>query len=293
LRLLDWVPGLGQPAAGLTCYVPDPLTATPSVMIEWLEQGSYLGIVIFLTLTGLGLPVPEEVPIVAAGVASRAGALHWWYALPACLIGALLGDSLMYGIGRFFGARFLREHRFLSGFLTEEREKKIEGLIQQHGIKAFFVARFLVGLRSPFYLTAGILRVKYRWFLFADFICASVVISGFFGLSYAFGDRITGLIQSAERGFTVIVLAASLIALAVATFLWFRKRRMRILDRNPGSLFENRELIFGPAGDRLRESVGFGHPPTDTTQAPAREPSAAATRRDPAATDASSIAAND
>ena len=112
-------------------------------MIEWLEQGSYLGIMLFLTLTGLGLPIPEEVPIVAAGVASRAGALHWWYALPACLIGALLGDSLMYAIGRFFGARFLREHRFLSGFLTEEREQKIELLIQQHGIKAFFVARFL------------------------------------------------------------------------------------------------------------------------------------------------------
>ena len=227
-------------------------------MIEWLEQGSYLGIMLFLTLTGLGLPIPEEVPIVAAGVASRAGALHWWYALPACLIGALLGDSLMYAIGRFFGARFLREHRFLSGFLTEEREQKIELLIQQHGIKAFFVARFLVGLRSPFYLTAGILRVKYRWFLFADFVCASVVISGFFGLAYAFGDRITGLIQSAERGFTLVVLAGSLIALAVAVFLWFRKRRMRILDRDPDSLFENREIFFGPAGDRLGDSSRSG-----------------------------------
>ena len=53
-------------------------------MIQWLEQGSYLGIVLFLTLTGLGLPVPEEVPIVAAGVASRAEALDWWWALPAC-----------------------------------------------------------------------------------------------------------------------------------------------------------------------------------------------------------------
>ena len=51
--------------------------AFPLDMIEWLEQGSYLGIMLFLTLTGLGLPVPEEVPIVAAGVASRAGALDW------------------------------------------------------------------------------------------------------------------------------------------------------------------------------------------------------------------------
>lgn len=241
-------------------------------MIEWLEQGSYLGIMLFLTLTGLGLPIPEEVPIVAAGVASRAGALHWWYALPACLIGALLGDSLMYAIGRFFGARFLREHRFLSGFLTEEREQKIELLIQQHGIKAFFVARFLVGLRSPFYLTAGILRIKYRWFLFADFICATVVISGFFGLAYAFGDRITGLIQSAERGFTLFVVAASLIALAIAVFLWFRKRRMRILDRNPGGLFENREIFLGPAGDHLGDQNQTG----DALASSATTPPAAA-----------------
>jgi membrane protein DedA with SNARE-associated domain len=229
-------------------------------MIEWLEQGSYLGIVLFLTLTGLGLPVPEEVPIVAAGVASRAGALDWWWALPACLVGALLGDSLMYAIGRFFGARFLREHRLLSGFLTEEREKKIELLIQQHGIKAFFAARFLVGLRSPFYLTAGILRVKYRWFLFADFICASIVISAFFGLAYAFGDRITGLIQSAEKGLTLVVLGAGIVAFAVAAFLWFRKRRMQILDKNPDSLLENRELIFGPAADRLGDSSGSATP---------------------------------
>ena len=228
-------------------------------MIQWLEQGSYLGIVLFLTLTGLGLPVPEEVPIVAAGVASRAEALDWWLALPACLVGALLGDSLMYAIGRFFGARFLREHRLLSGFLTEEREKKIELLIQQHGIKAFFAARFLVGLRSPFYLTAGILRVKYRWFLFADFICASIVISAFFGLAYAFGDRITGLIQSAEKGLTLVVLGAGIVAFAVAAFLWFRNRRMQILDENPNSLLENRELIFGPAADRLSEgSVSAG-----------------------------------
>ena len=225
-------------------------------MIEWFEQGSYLGIVLFLTLTGIGLPVPEEVPIIAAGVASRAGALHWYYALPACLVGALLGDSLMYGIGRFFGARVLKAHPWWSGFLTDEREKTIEDLIQKHGIKAFFVARFLVGLRSPFYLTAGMLRVKYRWFLFADFVCASVVISAFFALSYAFGDRISGLIHSAERSLTVAAVAISV--LAVVAFFWFRKRRMRMLDQNPESLFENRELIFGPAADRIADAVAHG-----------------------------------
>jgi membrane protein DedA with SNARE-associated domain len=230
-------------------------------MFDWFERGSYLGIILFLTLTGIGLPVPEEVPIVAAGVASRAGALKWYYALPACLVGALLGDSLMYAIGRFFGAKVLKEHPWWSGFLTPEREKTIENLITKHGIKAFFVARFLVGLRSPFYLTAGILRVKYRWFLLADFFCATVVIGAFFGLSYLFGDRITGLIQSAERGFTLIAVVAALVATAVVAFFSFRKRRMRMLDQDPEALFENRELIFGPAADRIADAVNLGDVP--------------------------------
>jgi membrane protein DedA with SNARE-associated domain len=227
-------------------------------MFDWIERGSYLGIVVFLALTGIGLPIPEEVPIVAAGVASRAQALHWYYALPACLVGALLGDSLMYAIGRFFGATVLKEHPWWSGFLTAEREKTIETLINKHGIKAFFVARFLVGLRSPFYLTAGILRVKYRWFLFADFICASVVIGGFFGLAYLFGDRITGLIQSVERGFTVIAILVALVALAVIAFFSFRKRRIRMLDQDPDALFENREILLGPAADRIADAVNLG-----------------------------------
>ncbi|MEI7782423.1 MAG: DedA family protein, partial [Planctomycetota bacterium] len=227
-------------------------------MIEWFERGSYLGIVFFLTLTGIGLPVPEEVPIVAAGVASRAGALQWYYALPACMVGALLGDSLMYAIGRFFGARILREHPWWSGFLTAEREKTIEDLLKKHGIKAFFVARFLVGLRSPFYLTAGILKVKYRWFLFADFICASVVIGGFFGLAYLFGDRITGLIQSAERGVTAAIVVVALAAFVVIAFFSFRKRRIRMLDQDPESLFENREILLGPAADRIADAVHLG-----------------------------------
>lgn len=227
-------------------------------MFDWFEPGSYLGIVLFLALTGIGLPIPEEVAIVAAGVASRAQALHWPYALLSCMVGALLGDSLMYAIGRFFGARILKEHPWWSGFLTPEREKTIEDLIERHGIKAFFVARFLVGLRSPFYLTAGILRVKYRWFLFADFICASVVIGGFFGLAYLFGDRITGLIQSAERGFTAAAVVLALVALAVIAFFSFRKRRIRMLDQDPEALFENREILLGPAADRIADAVALG-----------------------------------
>lgn len=243
---------------GYTSWLPASSHRTSTaVMPDWFHA-SYLGIVLFLALTGIGLPIPEEVAIVAAGVASKAGVLVWWKALAACLVGALLGDSIMYGIGRFFGARVLRAHPWWSGFLTPEREKTIEDLINRHGIKAFFVARFLVGLRSPFYLTAGILRVKYRWFLFADFVCATIVIGGFFGLAYLFGERISGLIEMAERGFTLIVVIAVVMALAVIAFFSFRRRRIQMLDQDPEALFENREILLGPAADRLADVVRLG-----------------------------------
>jgi membrane protein DedA with SNARE-associated domain len=232
---------------------------------DWLSGGSYLGIILFLALTGVGLPIPEEVPIVAAGIASKAGSLQWPWALLSCLVGAVLGDSIMYAIGRFFGAKVLREHPWWSGFLTPERERTIEQLIQKHGIKAFFVARFLVGLRSPFYLTAGILRVKYRWFLLMDLVCASVVIGLFFGLGYLFGDRVTSLIQSAERSLTGAVLLVAA-AVAVVAFFSFRQRRIRMLDDDPERLFENREILLGPAADRIADAVRLGdvEPPAST-----------------------------
>ena len=33
---------------------------------------------------------------------------------------------------------------------------------------------------------------------------------------------------------------------------------MQMLDRDPEALFENKELIFGPAGDRIVDAVGIG-----------------------------------
>ena len=64
---------LSRSATRRACDAP---TALPhDVMPDWF-QASYLGIVVFLALTGIGLPIPEEVPIIAAGVASRAGGLE-------------------------------------------------------------------------------------------------------------------------------------------------------------------------------------------------------------------------
>lgn len=195
----------------------------------WTTIHHYLAFTVVLMLTGMGLPVPEEVPIVAAGFASSQGALNPWAAFAACLVGALLGDSILYGIGYHFGHNLIRRHPRLAQMLHAEREAQIERMIRKHGLKVFFVARFMVGVRAPMYLAAGVLRMKYRYFLLVDLFCATCVVALFFGLAFRYGESIRGAIRGYEVAFTVVVCVA---VAALSLYMWLRSRRVNLETAN-------------------------------------------------------------
>ncbi|MHB1033363.1 MAG: DedA family protein [Pirellulales bacterium] len=193
-----------------------------------LAHGSYIGIIVILLLTGMGLPIPEEIPIIAAGVLSSYGQLKPGLALASCLIGALLGDCLLYAIGYHFGHNLLKDHPWCARFLRPEREEQVEQLIRQHGLKVLFLARFLVGIRAPVYVAAGVLRVSFRRFFLVDCFCAAAVIGLFFGLSYAYGQQIAKRIRDVELAFTVAIV---LVVLAAVIYFYRRHRRLVRLKR--------------------------------------------------------------
>lgn len=190
----------------------------------FIEHGSYLGIALFLILTGCGMPIPEEVPIIAAGVFASKGVLNPWLAFASCLGGALIGDCVMYSIGHYFGHNLLKKHGWFAKLVSAEREEKFEFLIRRHGLKVMFVARFMVGIRSPVYLSAGVLRVGFWRFLLMDLLCATAVVGLFFGLSYLYGERMVNLVRDAELWFTLLVVG---IILAVGGY-FYNRRRLRV-----------------------------------------------------------------
>ncbi len=234
------------------------------MIAEFLEHGSYLAIVVVLILTGSGLPIPEEVPIVAAGILSAPpdGPLNPWLALGCCLFGALAGDCVMYWIGYHFGRNVVREHPWWARFVKPEREAQIERMIDKHGLKVFFLARFLVGLRSPVYLSAGILRVPFRRFLAIDLFCATVVIGTFFTLSYSYGREIIGWIRGAEYGlWAILVLALA----AGSIYYWRKRRRLRskpagVEPETSGCAAEESDSAksLAPIPDQFQEHAGSG-----------------------------------
>jgi len=194
-----------------------------------LSHGSYLAIILIITLTGAGLPIPEEVPVVAAGVlsSSEVAKLNPWLAFGSCLIGALLGDSLMYGIGRFLGHAFLARHRWFARLLHEQHEKQMEDLIERQGLKVFLLARFLVGVRAPVYLAAGAMRVRFAKFLLVDLFCATRVVGVFFWLSYSFGASMGPFLRESQWALTGVV---ALIALLGGIYFVIVRRYRRKLN---------------------------------------------------------------
>jgi membrane protein DedA with SNARE-associated domain len=192
----------------------------------------YVGITLFLILTGCGLPLPEEVAIIAAGVAAAAGGLNPWGALAACLVGAVVGDSAMYLIGRHFGKGLLERHPLWARLINADREKQIEGLLTKHGAKMLLLARFLIGLRSPFYFAAGVLRANYLRFLITDIICALFVVTLFFGLTYFYGRQIWAGIRHVEVAITIAVVLA--VAVGLVVFLIHRRGKAMLQQQDNG-----------------------------------------------------------
>lgn len=203
-------------------------------MLELLTSHiSYLGIIVTLVLTGSGLPIPEELIVILSGLAAHNGLLNPWWTFGALLVGALLGDGVMYWIGYHFGRSVLLDHPWFARFLKPAREHHIEEMIRQHGLKVFFAARFLVGLRSPVYITAGILRVPFRRFVLVDTVCATTVIGVFYGMTLLFADRIHVWWQWIRRGELAItsVVVAAIAGLIVYLYVLHRRRLARFQAR--------------------------------------------------------------
>lgn len=202
---------------------------------SFVEQFTYLGVFLVLLGGSLGLPIPEEMAIVAAGVMSHEGLIAPWWGLVVCVLGVLSGDMMLYWTGRNGGERVInwRVVRFL---LSPAREQRLKEAYRRHAIKTIVTARHLMGLRAAAFLTAGIARVPFWKFLLADGGAALVAVPFSFGLAYFFTDHIKAIYENVHRverwlGLLVLILAAAAVIIVV-------RRRERVVvdelvDRQP------------------------------------------------------------
>jgi membrane protein DedA with SNARE-associated domain len=244
---------------------------------DLIGQFGYLGIVLLLVLGGLGVPIPEEAPIVLSAILSHKGAMVWYLALAACFVGVLLGDFVVYFLGYFYGEKVL-SFRLTRSFLTKAREEQIKGYFHRHGIKILIVGRFAVGFRTAAYLTAGILRLPPLRLLAADLVAATLSTLLMFGAGYWFADWIEAGLREAKH---VIVWLVALLLVGIVLYQYVKARRRRGRVVGPPILVEPDALPLPPDDLATRGAAALPAPPAAPPPEPAPPPVAPVAPPDP------------
>lgn len=182
---------------------------------------AYALILLVLLGCGFGIPIPEDVTLISAGIISASGTISLEGALIAGFLGVLAGDSFLFFLGRRFGKKVFTWPVFNKLF-TPERVLIAESRIRKNGKYICFVARFMPGLRAPIYLSAGTMGVKRKTFFLADGFAALISVPVWVVLGHWFGHNIDLVLSTAKRINSVLVIV---LLAAVIGYLIYRKIR--------------------------------------------------------------------
>lgn len=216
-------------------------------MIDFSFLAPYFGFFGSLVAAGFGAPIPEEIPVVVAGVwaanpdtVANYGVLRW-IALPVCIVGVVLADLALYGIGRKFGTRLL-EFKWAKRFVPPEKREKIEQNFDKYGIKILLFARLTPGIRAPMFVMSGVMKLPFHKFLIADGIYAIPGVSLLFFLGWGLGKQFLEVIEAFEQKVATIGPILLLLAiLAFAGFLLYKFFKKPISDGEPPHLSTSKQ----------------------------------------------------
>ena len=165
----------------------------------YIEHFTYAGLFVILMLCGLGLPMPEDVALLAGGYLAHRGITRYPVTLVVALAGVIVGDNSLYFIGRGVGSNLLaylglkKSKRHGDG--SSNNLERLHAFMHRHGHLAIFYARFFAGFRALVYLSAGSLGVPPSRFFLYDLAGAAISVPVVVTLGYVFGEQIEKVIH--------------------------------------------------------------------------------------------------
>lgn len=117
------------------------------------------------------------------------------------IVGAIIGDSLNYAIGKAVGPRvFRKDYRFLKRAHLEQTQV----FYQKYGGKTIIIARFLPIIRTFAPFVAGIGNMNYRRFMAFNVVGAVLWVTSFLLAGFFFGN-----IPAIKQNFSLVILGIS------------------------------------------------------------------------------------
>jgi membrane protein DedA with SNARE-associated domain len=207
---------------------------SPEQVEAWFEWGGYFILFGLLFACGLGLPMPEDIPLLLAGYFVAQGKMNFAIAAIVAWLGIIGGDCVLYHFGRKFGLEITRVP-FIGKHVTRERILRAEELFSRWGIWVVAIGRLFAGIRGAMVVAAGATKFNFIKFVIADGLAALVSGGLFIWLGYWAGKKLGSIsemrakIKDYEHW---VFIGIGVLIVGVIVYYWYRhkKQKPRLTD---------------------------------------------------------------
>ncbi|MCK9375893.1 MAG: DedA family protein [Syntrophobacterales bacterium] len=123
-----------------------------------INQCSYIGIFLLMTLESMVFPIPSELVMPFAGFLIFTGEFHVLPVIIASTLGSIMGSLISYGMGMLGEPVVLRYGRYL--LLNPHHLEWTKKFFDRHGGKTIFICRFIPVVRHLISIPAGLARMS-------------------------------------------------------------------------------------------------------------------------------------
>jgi membrane-associated protein len=182
------------------------------------------GILFVVIFCETGLVVTPFLPgdslLFAAGTFAAIGKLKvaWLFAILAAA--AVLGDTLNYWLGHYFGPKVF--HREKTRIFKKEYLDRTHAFYERYGGKTIIIARFVPIIRTFAPFVAGIGNMSY-----GKFISYNIIGGVGWVALFVFGGYFFGNIPLVKRNFSLVIFVIIIISILPAGIEFFRQRRKK------------------------------------------------------------------
>lgn len=197
--------------------------------------GIFTYLILFLVIfseTGFVITpfLPGDSLLFAAGTFATNGVLNPFILFLLLTLAAILGDTVNYWIGNYFGVRIFRNDN--SRFFKKAYLERTHAFYEKHGGKTIILARFIPIIRTFAPFVAGVGKMSYPRFLVYNVLGGALWVGIFI-----FAGLIFGSLDVVKDNFSLVIIA--IIFISVLPWVIEYLRRLRQISASNGKVRKN------------------------------------------------------
>jgi membrane protein DedA with SNARE-associated domain len=198
---------------------------------------AYFIVLVALLAGSVGIPAPEDLTLIAAGVLCSLAQVNTWIMGITCYLGLIIGDLIIYRIGWMTGPTLFRK-KWFRRHISTKRLQSMRTNLHKRTMLTILVARHLFYIRTATFLMCGAVRISFTRFVIMDAIAALITTPLMMGIGFAFAHNYESIIKWI-RDLKFILVALGIIA---AIFIIRRYRRPRSEIEEPFEVDDGEEV---------------------------------------------------